>query len=95
MTEARLHIVGYPDSDDEERAELAWRLEEDVRAADVEAVARPAAVAPLAAVVGWNQRHPGAAVTVELRGDKLTLDRATEEERSRLVQAFLDRHADA
>lgn len=116
MTEVRLHIDGYPDSDADERAELAWRLEEDLRAAEIDAVSRPAADAPqgakggalawaelvvtlagtlppfLAAVLGWTQRHPGASITLEIDGDKLTLDEASDEERRALVEAFLDRH---
>ena len=116
MTEVRLHIEGYPDSDAEERAELAWRLEEDLRAAEVEDVSRPAADSPegakggalmwaelivtlagtipsfLSAVLGWTQRHPGASITLEIDGDKLTLDKASDEERRQLVEAFLERH---
>ena len=31
MAELHVHVAGYPDSDDEERAELAWRLGEEIR----------------------------------------------------------------
>lgn len=46
----------------------------------------------LSAVLGWTQRHPGASITLEIDGDKLTLDKASESERRQLVEAFLDRH---
>jgi hypothetical protein len=118
MTDVRLHIDGYPDSDSEERAELAWRLEQDLRAADIENVSRPATDAPegakggalawaelivtlagtvpsfLPAFLGWARRHPGASITLEIDGDKLTVDNASESERRRLVEAFLARHGD-
>jgi hypothetical protein len=45
MTEVRLHVVGYPDSDDVERADLATRLRADLLAHDVDA-AHPQAYAP-------------------------------------------------
>jgi hypothetical protein len=44
------------------------------------------------AVQGWLGRHRGAAVTVELDGDTLTLGEASDAEQRRLVEAFLRRH---
>jgi Effector Associated Constant Component 1 len=44
------------------------------------------------AVQGWLGRHRGAAVTLEVDGDKLTLGEASEVEQRRLVEAFLARH---
>ena len=41
MTEVRLHVVGYPDSDEEERADLAAGLREEIAARGVEDVAHP------------------------------------------------------
>jgi hypothetical protein len=104
MTELRLHVAGYPDSDDEERAELAWRLQEELRGQGVEDVARPSAVPPagakggalewaqlvvglagsvpplIMALQGWLGHHPRAAVTLEIDGDRLTLDVASSAE---------------
>jgi hypothetical protein len=56
----RLHMSGYPDSDEEERAELAWRLEAELRDADLEIdeVSRPPAQAPAGAkgsAMDWAQ----------------------------------------
>jgi hypothetical protein len=45
MTQLRLQVAGYADSDDEERAELTSRLQADLAANDVEVV-RPRADAP-------------------------------------------------
>lgn len=45
MTDVRVDVAGYPDSDDEERADLAGRLRADLEAVDVE-VAHPEAEAP-------------------------------------------------
>jgi hypothetical protein len=41
MTEVLLHVAGYPDSDDDERAELAARLREEIDAQGVGDVAHP------------------------------------------------------
>jgi Effector Associated Constant Component 1 len=114
--EVRLHIDGYPDSGDEERAELSWRLEQELQELDVEELGRPAADSPVgakggalewaqlvvtlagtlpglvAAIQGWTARHRGAAVTLEIGGDRLTLDEASSEERRELIRAWLDRH---
>jgi AcrR family transcriptional regulator len=46
----------------------------------------------LSALRGWLGRHPDAGVTLEIDGDKLTLDKASPAERERLVEAFLARH---
>jgi hypothetical protein len=118
MTDVRVQIQGYADSDDEERAELAWRLEREIRRSDVavEDVRRDAVRAPdgakgaglewaelvlslvgtlsslMSAVLGWRERNPGVAMTVEIDGDKLEIEDVTGEERSRLVEAFLSRH---
>ena len=115
MTEVRLHVAGYPDSDAEERADLAAGLREEIatasptslasvdpaaagrqgRRARVGAAARDMAgtLPPLLmAVQGWLGRHRGAAVTVEIDGDTLTLGEASEAEQRRLVEAFLARH---
>jgi hypothetical protein len=46
----------------------------------------------LAALRGWIGRHPDAAVTLEIEGDKIRLDKASSADRQRLVAAFLARH---
>lgn len=116
--EVRLHIGGYADSDAQERADLAWRLESELRDRDLdlETVDRPSARLPagakgtalewaqlvvtfagalpslVTAVLGWTQRHPGASVTLEIDGDKITVDDATAEERRELIATWLERH---
>ena len=119
MTEIRLQVLGYPDSDDEERADLAWRLREELRANGVDDVSHPETRPPpgakgaalewaqlvislggtlpslVMAVQGWFGRHPTAAITLEIDGDKLVLDHATADERQRLVETFLARHGGA
>jgi hypothetical protein len=116
MAQLRVQVQGLPDSDDEERAELASRLREEMVEQGVEEVAHPEARAPegakgaalewaqlvvglagsigplLAALRGWIGRHPDAGITLEIEGDKLTLDRASPADRQRLVEAFLARH---
>lgn len=115
MTEVLVHVEGYPDSDDEERADLASRLREDLLAHDLE-VSHPEGDAPagskgaaiewaqlvvslsgtapamLAALQGWRGRNRSAAVSLEIDGDKLTLDEASPEVQRRLVDSFLARH---
>jgi hypothetical protein len=115
MTDVRVHVDGYPDSDDDERAALTTRLRADLLAHDVD-VTHPEAQAPpgskgaglewaqlvvtlagtmpamIAALQGWLGRHPRAAVSLEIDGDKLTLDEASPAEQRRLVETFLDRH---
>jgi hypothetical protein len=57
MTEVRLHVAGYPDSDDVERADLATRLRADLLAYDVD-VGHPQAQAPAGAkgaALEWAQ----------------------------------------
>ena len=46
----------------------------------------------LAALRGWIGRHPDAAVTLQIDGDKLTLDEASPADRRRMIEAFLARH---
>jgi hypothetical protein len=41
-----LHVQGYADSDAEERMELAWGLEQDLRASDFDEIERPSVTAP-------------------------------------------------
>jgi hypothetical protein len=51
-------VGGFPDSDPEERAELAWRLQDDLIASDVGSVSRPPVAAPAGAKGGaleWAQ----------------------------------------
>ncbi len=115
MTQVRLDVSGYPDSDDEERADLATGLRADLLAQDLSVSHPPAEARPgskgaglewaqlvvtlagtlppmLAALQGWLQRHPGAAVSLEIEGDRLTLDEASPAEQRRLVETFLARH---
>jgi hypothetical protein len=116
MTQLRVQVQGLPDSDDEERAELASRLREEMIEQGVDEVGYPQAEAPIGAkgtalewaqlVVGlagtigplltalraWLGRHPGAAISLEIDGDKLTLDAASPADQQRLVEAFLSRH---
>ena len=46
----------------------------------------------VAALQGWLGRHRGAAVSLEIDGDKLTLADASEADQRRLVETFLARH---
>jgi Effector Associated Constant Component 1 len=46
MTEVRVHMVGYPDSDAEERADLASTLREEIRERGIDDVAHPSGQAP-------------------------------------------------
>jgi hypothetical protein len=115
MTDVLVSVEGYADSDDEERADLASRLRDDLLAHDLE-VAHPeseppagskgaalewaqlvvsvsgSAPAMLAALQGWRGRNRSAAVSLEIDGDKLTLDEASPEDQRRLVESFLARH---
>jgi Effector Associated Constant Component 1 len=116
MSPLRLEVQGLPDSDDEERAQLAGLLRDEMLDNGVEEVAHPDARASegakgaslewaqlvvglagslgplLSALRGRLGRHPDAAVTLEIDGDKLTLDAASPAERQRLVETFLARH---
>jgi hypothetical protein len=118
MTEVLVHVVGYPDSDPEERADLASRLREEIREHGIDDVSHPTVEPPpgskggalewaqlvvtlagtvpslAMAIQGWLGRHPNAAVTLEIAGDRLTLDEASPLERQRLLETFLARHAD-
>jgi hypothetical protein len=116
MPQLRVQVQGLPDSDDEERAELAGRLRDELLEQGVEEVAHPETHAPegakgaalewaqlvvsltgslgplVAALRGWSGRHPDAAITLEIDGDEITLDKASPADRERLVEAFLARH---
>ena len=116
MTEVRLHVAGYADSDAEERADLAAGLREEITGGVADDVSHPSIRPPpgakggalewaqllvtmagtlpplIMAVQGWLGRHRGAAVTVEVDGDTLTLGEASEAEQRQLVEAFLKRH---
>jgi membrane-associated two-gene conflict system component 1 (EACC1) len=46
MTEVRMHVAGYPDSDDEERADLAWRLRQEIQEHGIDEVSHPSLEAP-------------------------------------------------
>jgi hypothetical protein len=116
MTQLRVQVQGLPDSDDEERAELASRLRDEMLEQGVEEVAHPEVHAPegakgaalewaqlvvglggslgplLSALRGWLGRHPDAGITLEIGGDKLTLEEASPADRQRLVETFLARH---
>jgi hypothetical protein len=43
MTEVRLHVGGYADSDPQERAELAWRLQQELHELDLDDVSHATA----------------------------------------------------
>jgi hypothetical protein len=112
----RISVDGYPDSDAQERAELAWRLEEDLRRLDVEDISRPRSEQPggakgsalewaqlivtlagslpplVSAARGWVDRHPGASITLEIDGDRLTLDQPSADERRELIDTWIRRH---
>ncbi len=116
MTEIRLQVAGYPDSDAEERADLTSRLREEIEEHGIDDVVHPAVESPagskgaaldlaqlvvsfagtlpplIMAIQGWLGRHPRAAVTLEIDGDKLILDEASPEDRQRLLEVFLARH---
>jgi hypothetical protein len=116
MAQLRVQVQGLPDSDDEERAELAGRLRDEMLQQGVEAVAHPEVHAPegakgsafewaqlvvdlggtlgplLAALRGWLGRHSEVAITLEIDGDTITLDKASPADRERLMEAFLARH---
>jgi hypothetical protein len=49
--------------------------------------------AMVAALQGWLGRHRGATVSLEIDGDTLTLEDASEADQRRLVETFLARHA--
>lgn len=67
MTQLRVHVDGYPDSDDEERADLTTRLRDELVEQGVEDVSHPEAVAPGGAKGGaleWAQLVVGLAGTI-------------------------------
>ena len=116
MTEVHVQVVGYPDSDEEERADLASRLQEEIRANGIDDVSHPeseavpgskgaglewaqlavsfAGVAPslVMAIQGWLGRHPNAALTLEIDGDKVIVEDPSPAERQRLLEVFFERH---
>ncbi len=116
MTEVRLHVAGYADSDAEERADLAAGLREELADGVADDVSHPSIRPPpgakggalewaqllvtmagtlpplIMAVRGWLARHDGAAVSVEIDGDTLTLGKGSDAEQRQLVEAFLKRH---
>jgi hypothetical protein len=58
MTEVRVHVVGYPDSDEEERADLASRLRAEIKEHGIDDVAHPSRDAPAGAkgaALDWAQ----------------------------------------
>lgn len=76
-----MHVGGFPDSDPEEQAELAWRLQDDLVASDVGNVSRPPAPEPegaKGAALEWAQ------LTVTLAGSLPALVAA--------VRGWRDRH---
>lgn len=116
MGDIKIHVAGYADSDAQERAELAGRLEEELRQLDVEDISRPqleprdgakgsafewaqlivtfagSLPALVSAVRGWLGRHPGSSVTLEIDGDRLTLEQASLQERRELIETWMKRH---
>jgi hypothetical protein len=116
MMEVQLHVVGYADSDPAERADLAWRLQHELRPLDVEDVGPAAGQLPagakgsalewaqlvvtlagslpplVAALQGWLGRHPGASITAEIDGDRLTLSEPSASERREVIAAWVARH---
>jgi hypothetical protein len=111
-----VYVAGYPDSDSDERAELAWRLQRELLRLEVEHVSRPSGRPPagakgsalewaqlvvtlggslpalIAAVRGWLGRHPGASITLEIDGDRLTLSDPSQSERRELIDTWVQRH---
>jgi hypothetical protein len=47
----------------------------------------------MAALRAWLGRHPGAEITLEVDGDRLTLSDATAGERCELLESWMARHA--
>jgi hypothetical protein len=79
-----VEVDGFPDSDPEERAELAWRLQDELTASEVGTVSRPAAAAATGAkgpALEWAQ------LVVALAGSLPGLVAA--------VRAWQDRHPHA
>jgi hypothetical protein len=111
-----IYVAGYEDSDAQERADLAWRLEEDLRPLPVEDVSRRKLEPPggakgsafewaelivtlagslppmVSCVRGWLGRHPAASITLEINGDRLTLQEPSSAERRQLIEAWMKRH---
>jgi Effector Associated Constant Component 1 len=67
MTEVLFNVVGYPDSDDQERADLASRLRDEMVGQGVDDVTHPDAVAPdgaKGAALEWAQLVVGLSGTI-------------------------------
>jgi hypothetical protein len=117
MTEIRLHVGGYADSDPEERADLAWRLQQELLELDVDDVSHASAEetprgakgsgvewaqlvvtfagslpAIVAMLCSWQGRHSRSSITLEIDGDRLTLNGLSASERSELIAAWMRRH---
>jgi hypothetical protein len=117
MTQIRLHVGGYADSDPEERAELAWRLQRELHQLDIDNISHESAgetprgakgsgvewaqlvvtfagslPALVAMLRSWLGRHPGSSITLEIDGDRLTLNELSASERSELIAAWTKRH---
>jgi hypothetical protein len=58
------------------------------------ALGRDAIPALVRTIESWVGRRPERSVKVELGGDSIVLTGASDEERERLLRAFLERHAD-
>jgi hypothetical protein len=48
--------------------------------------------AALAAIRSWLHRHPGAAITLRLGDDEITIAEPSDSERAALLEAWLSRH---
>jgi Effector Associated Constant Component 1 len=84
VTDVRLYVAGYPDSDEKERAELAGRLRAELLARDVPDVRHPAGQSPTDAkgtALEWSQ------LVVALAGSLPAL--------VAVVRGWLDRHPGA
>jgi hypothetical protein len=67
--DVKVRVTGYPDSDAQEHAELAWRLDEAPRQLDVDGISRPELKQPREAagsgserarlIETWMKRHGG------------------------------------
>lgn len=112
----KIHVAGYPDSDAQERAELAWRLEHELRELDVDDISRPEIEQPagakgsavewaqlivtmagslpplLSALRDWLGRHAGSSITLEIDGDRLTIEEPSAAERRQLIDTWMKRH---
>jgi membrane-associated two-gene conflict system component 1 (EACC1) len=84
VTDIVLHVAGYPDSDDEERANLAWRLRDELFAQGIDSVGSPSVPPPpgaKGAAFEWAQ------LVVSVAGSAPAMIAA--------LQGWLGRHPDA